>query len=126
MRPPASCRVALLHRLQRLLREVKVWPLLHTDLPLGGNDVEVRDYPGRDVLKDVVHVLDGVHPGPVCDAKSPLKLFRVIALKFCLFKETSFVPGQWLRLPALTVVTTGLWSVVLSGITFDSEMSPLV
>jgi hypothetical protein len=56
--------------------------------------------------------------------RAPSSSSRVIALKFCLFNETSFVPGLWL--PALTVVTTGLWSVVLSGIFFDSEMSPLV
>jgi hypothetical protein len=58
--------------------------------------------------------------------RAPSSSSRVIALKFCLFKETSFVPGLWLWLPALTVVTTGLWSVLLLGITFDSKMSPLV
>jgi hypothetical protein len=56
--------------------------------------------------------------------RAPSSSSRVIALKFCLFNETSFEPGLWL--PALRVVTTGLWSVLLSGITFDSEMRPLV
>jgi hypothetical protein len=56
--------------------------------------------------------------------RAPSSSPRVIALKFCLLSDTSFVPGQ--LPPALTVVTTGLWSVVASGITFDSETSPLV
>jgi hypothetical protein len=58
--------------------------------------------------------------------RAPSSSSHVIALKFCLFKETSFLPGLWPWLPALTVVTTGLWSVVLSGNTINSEMSPLV
>jgi hypothetical protein len=54
----------------------------------------------------------------------PSSSSRVIALKFHLLSETNLiVPGQ--RPPALTVVTTGLWSVVASGVTLDSETSPL-
>jgi hypothetical protein len=49
---------------------------------------------------------------------------RVIALKFRLLSETSFLHGRWP--PALIVVKTGLWSVVALGITFYSETSPLV
>jgi hypothetical protein len=89
--PLAGGRVALPHRLQCLPREVEVWIFLHSY-----NSQERlchgRDYPARDVVEDVVHVLNGVHLSPVGAGKSPLKLPQLIALKFRLLRETSFVP----------------------------------